>query len=127
MEQQSFTACGLRPGEAYAAVVVVESSPADERLDGTGVIQSISFVVPLVPTNAFAEWPHLLRFNRTGGLLLAFRPALEGHVWTLLVESKWASIIRGNATALMAMPDIDGALIGGASLNPEQFVALASV
>ena len=37
------------------------------------------------------------------------------------------SVTPANATALMAMPDIDGALIGGASLNPEQFVALASV
>ncbi|MDG1293107.1 MAG: triose-phosphate isomerase [Pseudomonadales bacterium] len=37
------------------------------------------------------------------------------------------SVTPANATALMAMADIDGALIGGASLDPEQFVALASV
>jgi triosephosphate isomerase len=37
------------------------------------------------------------------------------------------SVTPDNATALMAMPDIDGALIGGASLDPKQFVALANV
>jgi len=37
------------------------------------------------------------------------------------------SVTPDNATALMAMPDIDGALIGGASLDPKKFIALASV
>jgi triosephosphate isomerase len=29
-----------------------------------------------------------------------------------------------NVSSLMAMPDIDGALVGGASLNPESFATL---
>jgi triosephosphate isomerase (TIM) len=30
----------------------------------------------------------------------------------------------GNATALMAMPEIDGALVGGASLDPDEFARI---
>ena len=36
------------------------------------------------------------------------------------------SVKPGNAAALLAQPDIDGALVGGASLNPESFAALAA-
>ncbi|MDQ8037229.1 MAG: triose-phosphate isomerase [Pedobacter sp.] len=35
------------------------------------------------------------------------------------------SVKAGNAAALFAMPDIDGALVGGASLDAEEFVAIA--
>ena len=31
-----------------------------------------------------------------------------------------------NVSSLMAMPDIDGALVGGASLKPESFAALVN-
>jgi triosephosphate isomerase len=34
------------------------------------------------------------------------------------------SVTPENASSLMAMPDIDGALVGGASLKPESFAAL---
>ena len=34
------------------------------------------------------------------------------------------SVKPGNATELMAQPDIDGALVGGASLDPEQFAQI---
>ena len=34
------------------------------------------------------------------------------------------SVTPQNVSSLMAMPDIDGALVGGASLNPESFAAL---
>ena len=37
------------------------------------------------------------------------------------------SVTPDNASALMDMPDIDGALIGGASLDPNKFIALANV
>ena len=35
------------------------------------------------------------------------------------------SVKPENAAALMAMPNIDGALVGGASLKPESFVPIA--
>jgi triosephosphate isomerase len=34
------------------------------------------------------------------------------------------SVTPENVSSLMAMPDIDGALVGGASLKPESFAAL---
>jgi triosephosphate isomerase (TIM) len=34
------------------------------------------------------------------------------------------SVKSGNAAELMAQPDIDGALVGGASLDPEEFAAI---
>ncbi len=36
------------------------------------------------------------------------------------------SVNAGNAAALAALPDVDGALVGGASLDPEAFVAIAT-
>jgi len=36
------------------------------------------------------------------------------------------SVTPENASTLMAMPDIDGALVGGASLKPESFAALVN-
>ncbi|MGI8632965.1 MAG: triose-phosphate isomerase [Solirubrobacterales bacterium] len=37
------------------------------------------------------------------------------------------SVKPGNAGDLQAQPDIDGALVGGAALDPEQFAAIAAV
>ena len=34
------------------------------------------------------------------------------------------SVKAGNATELMAQPDIDGALVGGASLDPDEFATI---
>jgi triosephosphate isomerase len=34
------------------------------------------------------------------------------------------SVKPANAAELMAQPDIDGALVGGASLDPEEFAAI---
>ena len=34
------------------------------------------------------------------------------------------SVKPNNATGLMAQPDIDGALVGGASLKPDSFVGI---
>ena len=35
------------------------------------------------------------------------------------------SVKAGNASSLFAMPDIDGGLIGGASLKADEFLAIA--
>ncbi len=34
------------------------------------------------------------------------------------------SVKPGNAAELMGQPDIDGALVGGASLDPDEFAAI---
>ena len=34
------------------------------------------------------------------------------------------SVTPANAAELMAQPDVDGALVGGASLDPESFAAI---
>ena len=53
------------------------------------------------------------------------RSLIEGLVGTTLAESVrilyGGSVKPANASELMAMPDIDGALVGGASLDPESF------
>ena len=36
------------------------------------------------------------------------------------------SVKAGNASSLFAMPDIDGGLIGGASLKADEFLAIAA-
>ncbi|MGM2671552.1 triose-phosphate isomerase, partial [Bacillus cereus group sp. Bce026] len=34
------------------------------------------------------------------------------------------SVKANNIASIMAQPDVDGALVGGASLNPEEFAAI---
>jgi len=34
------------------------------------------------------------------------------------------SVKPGNAAELLALPDVDGALVGGAALDPEDFAAI---
>jgi triosephosphate isomerase len=34
------------------------------------------------------------------------------------------SVKASNVAAIMAKPDVDGALVGGASLDPDEFVAI---
>ena len=34
------------------------------------------------------------------------------------------SVKAGNVAGLMEMPDVDGGLVGGASIDPDEFVAL---
>jgi triosephosphate isomerase len=41
-----------------------------------------------------------------------------------LVIQYGGSVKPGNATELMAMPDIDGFLVGGASLSPDSFISI---
>jgi triosephosphate isomerase len=36
------------------------------------------------------------------------------------------SVNPGNAAQILALADVDGALVGGASLNPDQFIAIAA-
>ena len=41
------------------------------------------------------------------------------------IRIQYGGSVKGsNAAAIMAQPDVDGALIGGASLDPEDFVAI---
>ena len=50
----------------------------------------------------------------SGGTAGALTPVVYG-----------GSVTGDNAAAIAAQPDIDGALVGGASLQPESFVAIA--
>jgi triosephosphate isomerase (TIM) len=36
------------------------------------------------------------------------------------------SVNAGNAAELLELPDVDGALVGGASLDPESFAAIVA-
>ena len=36
------------------------------------------------------------------------------------------SVNEGNAPELLALPDVDGALVGGASLDPRSFAAIVA-
>jgi triosephosphate isomerase len=56
---------------------------------------------------------------------------LRGHIEILDAELAQnvrilygGSVNKANASQLFAMPDIDGALVGNASLNAEEFVAI---
>jgi triosephosphate isomerase len=50
--------------------------------------------------------------------------ALDSGVAAQLIIQYGGSVKAANAAELMAQPDIDGGLIGGASLVAEEFVAI---
>jgi triosephosphate isomerase len=54
------------------------------------------------------------------------RAVYSGEVADSLRIQYGGSVTPENVSALMAMPDIDGALVGGASLKPESFAALVN-
>ena len=49
----------------------------------------------------------------------------DGHVAERVRLQYGGSVKASNAAALMAEPDIDGALVGGASLDPREFAEIA--
>jgi len=51
-------------------------------------------------------------------------PAFGEGVATQMRIPYGGSVKPENATALMSQPEIDGALVGGASLNPKSFAAI---
>jgi triosephosphate isomerase (TIM) len=55
-------------------------------------------------------------------LVAAESPAIREHVSVLY----GGSVTAANAAELLALPDVDGALVGGASLDPESFAAIAA-
>jgi triosephosphate isomerase len=59
-------------------------------------------------------------------VLRAQLQAATGHASTLRIL--YGGSVKGsNAQALFAQPDIDGGLIGGASLNAAEFIAICQV
>jgi triosephosphate isomerase len=59
---------------------------------------------------------------------LAIRQMLRGHFGNVVAESTsilYGGSVKGNnAAELFSMPDVDGGLVGGASLNAEEFVRI---
>src|SRR5690606_20266250 len=56
-----------------------------------------------------------------GKLASLFSPEVAAAVRVLY----GGSVKSGNVAAIMAKPDVDGALVGGASLDPEEFAKIA--
>jgi triosephosphate isomerase len=56
----------------------------------------------------------------------AIRSALESIGAAQVQILYGGSVKAANAASLFAMPDIDGALVGGASLVAEEFLAIAA-
>jgi triosephosphate isomerase len=59
-----------------------------------------------------------------GFIRLKIKAVYGGEVADSLRIQYGGSVTTENVSSLMAMPDIDGALVGGASLKPESFAAL---
>jgi triosephosphate isomerase len=63
--------------------------------------------------------------NETIGVIRAALRGLYGGETADAVRIQYGGSVKsGNAAALMAMPEIDGALVGGASLEPDEFARI---
>lgn len=106
LEVVSAQVAGSVPTGATAANLVIAYEPV--WAIGTG----------LTPTAADVEQVHRLIRK-----LLTDRFSNEGGAMRILYGG---SVKPSNATELMAVPDVNGALIGGASLKAEDFLAIAA-
>jgi len=62
-----------------------------------------------------------------GGVVRPIVEDMYGNQVAQAVRIQYGGSVKpGNAAELMAMPDIDGALVGGASLKAEDFVAIVA-
>ena len=65
--------------------------------------------------------------KRAGGAQEGRVAALSGAVAAAAVRIQYGGSVKAaNIVELMAQPDIDGALVGGASLDPEEFARIAN-
>jgi len=63
--------------------------------------------------------------NDTIGVIRGALRSLYGDETADTIRIQYGGSVKsGNATALMAMPEIDGALVGGASLEPDEFARI---
>jgi triosephosphate isomerase (TIM) len=63
--------------------------------------------------------------NDTIGVIRGALRALYGEETAAAVRIQYGGSVKsGNAAALMGMPEIDGALVGGASLDPDEFARI---
>src|SRR2546421_6038655 len=60
--------------------------------------------------------------NETIGTIRSMVAGLAGEAAAAAIRIQYGGSVKpGNIAALMAMPEIDGALVGGASLDPDDF------
>ncbi len=64
--------------------------------------------------------------NRVVGLIRGFLRRRFGDAADSTRIQYGGSVTRRNAAEFLRQPEVDGALVGGASLDPEEFVAIAS-
>lgn len=130
-------AAGLRP-----IVCVGESLEVRQSGDAAGVVcRQLQSSLAGVPAELAAEiavayepvWAIGTGETATPQAAQQMHAALRGKLRDIFGAAAEAiriqyggSVKPGNAAALLAQPDIDGALVGGASLNPESFAALAA-
>ena len=62
--------------------------------------------------------------NETIGVIRGVLRDLYGDVADAIRIQYGGSVKPGNIAELMAMPEIDGALVGGASLDPDDFARI---
>ncbi len=111
-ERQSGRAWGVVERQLHAALSVPTLGPVVIAYEP---VWAIGTGVPARPEDA-QDMAHRIR----GWLRERFGPAAEG------VRIQYGgSVTPENAKNFLSLPDIDGALVGGASLDPDKFWAIA--
>jgi len=114
-ERQAGRAWGVVEGQLAAALVDLSPEDASRLVIAYEPVWAIGTGVPAQPQDAQEMAAHIRdwlkeRFGRTGGRI---RIQYGG------------SVKPENARDFLTLPDIDGALVGGASLDPDKFWAIA--
>ena len=114
-ERQAGRAWGVVEGQLAAALADLSPEDASRLVIAYEPVWAIGTGVPAQPQDAQEMAAHIRdwlkeRFGRTGGRI---RIQYGG------------SVKPENARDFLTLPDIDGALVGGASLDPDKFWAIA--
>lgn len=113
-------------GERDAAIGLVEEDLTG-ALGSLGPADLAKVVVAYEPAWAIGEGAQAADLDHVAALHGAIRGWLDGRGATAVRVLYGGSVNRANAADLLTVPGVDGLFVGRAALDPEAFVAIATV
>ncbi len=115
-----------RPGPPGRAIAIV-GRQLSGALDGLGQEELSRVVVAYEPAWAIGEGAQAAALDHVSTLHAAIRDWLDVRGGAPVRVLYGGSVNPGNAGGLLTVPEVDGLFVGRAALDPEVFVAIATI